>query len=443
MSEQNEQLNLSLPYEDFTGKMGSQAYAKATYKRGNDVMIFQIPFKDILIWEGYNARTVFENIEDLADSIHQHKQKTPFQLVLVKEGDRAYLKKGGRRHRAYQLLIEQGLFNPNDTVPFELTSTKETMEEMILDLHVSNQYPEPLKPIDLATVAWRLKHLCGAEKSNEEVSELLGAKKVSRQTVDNLLLIYNASDDIKNQIRVGDMNMTSAVSFIRSQKKLKKEADKKEEEAGQSSMYVQPDPKDSLRDEVAELEAAELQAEIYREREANRSRIEAERLERIANYLEVKEDVLLQHIGKRLAADATYNWVEDFVDEDTAEVFPVNRTNTVLKQGELLDENTIKDLVGSNVEKVYVFKEIIPTASVFTEPVADPESPKFDVSRPEIEKIQKCIQGADKVEAIVTKLDAPDDVKKDIAFQIYWLQRNLSDVRDWVHSNKKQNKKDR
>ena len=223
-----DQLELQLPFEDFTGKIGSQIFAKDNYKRGGDIMVFKIPFKDIIIWEGYNARTIFENITDLADSLYSHKQKVPFQLVLVKDGNRAYLKKGGRRYKAYELLIQQGRFSPETEVPFELTNTKETVEEMILDLHVSNNLQEPLKPIDLATVAWRLKHVCGKEKSNEEVSEEM---KLSRQTVDNLIIIAEAPDDVKNQIREGSMTMTNAVAFVRSQRKQFKAADKAEEES--------------------------------------------------------------------------------------------------------------------------------------------------------------------------------------------------------------------
>jgi len=435
-----QQLELSLPYEDFTGRIGSQAYAKLNYQRGNDVMVFKIPFKDILIWEGYNARTIFENIEDLADSIHKHGQKTPFQLVLVKDGNRAFLKKGGRRHRAYQLLIEQGLFDPETMVPFELTSTKETMQEMILDLHVSNQYPEPLKPIDLATVAWRLKHLCGPEKSNEEVSELLGAKKVSRQTVDNLLLIYNAPDDIKNQIRVGDMNMTNAVSFVRAQRKQSKEADRKEKESHETKATVNNEPEDALEKEMQELADLEERTDEFKEREAAKAARDLEKLLDIANEVLVTKESLVPHIGKRFAAPAYGEWTEQVLDEGSGELVPKINHQLLLAKDQEVNDAAIEMLIANNAKSVFIYKAHTAAPSVFTELPETNEKSKFDLDRVEMAQVTNCIRLADKLEAIVNKIDVNEGTKKDVSDIVKWLQKDLDEVRTWIHNNRKFNK---
>jgi len=446
--EQSEQLSLSLPYAEI-----EKLAVRDTLRKREDISragreSWFIPFSSISIRENFNTRYAYEGIIELAESLLSQGQLEPIYVDVLESGE-IFIERGHRRYYAIKAIIENnmGLYLPDGTVirnkdtfaKVECFINKSNMTEMqrILNLFGTNMHSKELKPLEQAETAWRLKYCLGEEISNDEIASKIG---VSRQTVDNMILIAKADDSIKNEIKVGNMAFTNAVALIRSQKKLKKQADEKEEEAGQSSMFVQPDPKDSLRDEVAELKAAELQAEIYRDREANKARVEAERLERIANHLEVKEEILSQHIGKRLAADATYTWTENFADVDTGEIVPIDRINTVLKQGELLDENTIKDLVGSNVKMVYVFKEIIPTASVITEPIAEAESPRFDLSRPEMEAMQKLIQGIDKIEAIVTKLDVPDDVKKDIAFQVYWAQRNADTVREYVHKNKKQNK---
>lgn len=430
-----QQVALELPYEVITS-VASRQYIRDNFKQGTRVSSW-IPFKDIGVRDGFNHRYDFGDLRSLADWIFENKRvPEPFVLDVLTDG-RRLVDEGHRRKQAIELLISENKFDPETLVEFFPNKADKTELQRMVNQIVSNNHRKPLTAIEQSAVVFDIKNNFGVS-SNQEIGNMIG---VSRQTVDNLLLISEAGDDVKNEIKLGNMSFTDAVAFVRSQKRLKKQADEKEEESGQSSMFVQPDPKDSLRNEVAELEAVELQAQIYRDREANRNRIEAERLERIANHLEVKEGILLQHIGKRLAADATYTWTDNFADVDTGEIIAIDRVNTVLKQGELLDENTIKDLVGSNVKMVYVFKEIIPTASVFTEPVAEAEKSKYDLSRPELSAVQRAIQGADKIEAIVIKINASDEVQKEIGYQIYWLQRNLEEAREWIHMNKKQNKR--
>ena len=433
-----DQLELQLPFEDFTGRIGSQIFAKDNYKRGGDIMVFKIPFKDILIWEGYNARTVFENITDLADSLYTHKQKVPFQLVLVKDVNRAYLKKGGRRYKAYELLIQQGRFNPETEVPFELTNTKETVQEMILDLHVSNNLQEPLKPIDLATVAWRLKHVCGKEKSNEEVAEQM---KVSRQTVDNLIIIAEAPDDVKNQIREGLMNMTNAVSFVRTQRKQSKSADKAEEESHKTQTSINLEPLDFLKEEMKELEAIEQQALDYKERQEAIAAREQQLLQERANEVLVNKEALQQQQGKRLAANAILYYTEQVLNADTGELEPTDAFKIWSKQGTEIDDLFIEEILKTTIQSIWIFKSITIAESVITEPVAEREKDKWDLDRPEMAQIINCIKLADKIEAVINKIDCVSDgTKTDISKFVEWMQKDLAEVRQWVHSNKKQNK---
>ena len=432
-----EQTVLQLPFEDFTGKVGGQGYAKETYNRGNDIMLFKIPFKDILIWEGYNARTVFENISELADSLYTHKQKVPFQLVLVKEGNRAFLKKGGRRYKAYQLLIEQGRFDIETEVPFELTNTKETIEEMILDLHVSNNLQEPLKPIDLATVAWRLKHVCGKEKSNEEVAEQM---KVSRQTVDNLIIIAEAPDDVKNQIREGLMNMTNAVSFVRAQRKQSKSADKAEEESHKTQTSINLEPQDALKDDIADLAALEEKAEEFKQREAAKNARDLERLLDLANEVLVNKESLLPHIGKRFAAPAYGIWDEDFADENTGEIVNIERQQLLLSKDQEVNDAAIDLLIANNSKSVYIYKVHTAAPSVFTELPAEKEKGKFDEDRPEIAQVQNAIKLGDRISVRVERLEISEGDKKDLTDWVKWMQKDLFELRELVNSNKKQNK---
>jgi hypothetical protein len=64
---------------------------------------------------------------------------------------------------------------------------------------------------------------------------------------------------------------------------------------------------------------------------------------------------------------------------------------------------------------------------------------KYDESRDEVKQIQNCIKLADKLEAITNKFDIPDGSKKDVADIVKWMQKVLSVVSSWIHTNKKQN----
>jgi len=64
---------------------------------------------------------------------------------------------------------------------------------------------------------------------------------------------------------------------------------------------------------------------------------------------------------------------------------------------------------------------------------------KYDESREEIKQIQNIIKLIDKVDVIAEKI--PDSqTSKDICDIIKWMRNDAMPLRDWIHSNKKQNK---
>jgi len=77
----------------------------------------------------------------------------------------------------------------------------------------------------------------------------------------------------------------------------------------------------------------------------------------LAEEVENKEEVLEAYKGRRLAAKVIKTRVEDFVDEDTGEVIPVERTEDIVARGEIVDDETIKKLLDSDVKKVLIQKE--------------------------------------------------------------------------------------
>ena len=61
----------------------------------------------------------------------------------------------------------------------------------------------------------------------------------------------------------------------------------------------------------------------------------------LADEVEATPEVLEQYKGKRLAAKVLKTWTEDFEDEDTGEVIPIERTVPIVDRGEVLDDDTI------------------------------------------------------------------------------------------------------
>ena len=61
--------------------------------------------------------------------------------------------------------------------------------------------------------------------------------------------------------------------------------------------------------------------------------------------------------GRKLAAKVLKTWIEDFVDEDTGEVIPVERTMPIVERGEVLCDETIQKLAETDVKTILLQKE--------------------------------------------------------------------------------------
>ena len=134
------------------------------------------------------------------------------------------------------------------------------------------------------------------------------------------------------------------------------------------------------------------------------------------------------------------------MDEDTGNVVTIDRHETLVPKGEVITEEIVeqlKDWKGLGIDTIFVYKKGMEpvAASVITEPVAQKEKDRFDNSRPEIKQINNCIGLADRLEAIVNKLDVPDGTKKDVTDIVKWMQFDLSECREYIHKHKDQNKR--
>lgn len=244
---------LSLPYEQIT-KIANRDYLRANFEKAFERVAYYIPRDKIEIRGGFN-RQIFKDIELLADLIEAHDLIEPLVVDVLADG-RIQIEKGERRYRAIDLLVKRGCKKDFSVLPCYVNGPSVTELQRATDIWVSNMGRQDLHPLDQAQMAVRLKTMFGKSLSNEEIGKQLGT---SRQTVDNLILIYNSDDATKDEIKNGAWGITEAVRYIRAEIKAKKDAEKKENASHQTSLAINT-PKDPLKDELAELDELDQQA---------------------------------------------------------------------------------------------------------------------------------------------------------------------------------------
>ena len=374
--QQTEQLTLSLPYEEIT-KVANRDYLRKNFTRAPRDSYY-IEFEKILERDNFNQRKVYEGIEELAQSILASGLKVPFVLDVLPD-DRVFVEEGHRRKRAIQLLIdrkEKG-WTGKTLVEFFPNKSDATELNRMVNQYTSNNHKKKLKPYEAAEVAFSVKNNYRRVRSNDEVATLMG---VSRQQVDNYILIATASDELKNQMVMADMTLTECLAIIKGVKKLKSQTDKVEEDSHKNTAPPTPFPKDELADEMKELADLDRQAE------------------------QMKDELE--------------------VDEETGEV---RMTNPDLKGY----ESKGLDLVGNTVAATGKEKDENDV----------PGAKKFDESREEISWCQNLIKNLDWLSVQSEKL--PEQTSKDFVQRCNWLIKDAELIRDWVSKNKKENKRGR
>ncbi len=81
----------------------------------------------------------------------------------------------------------------------------------------------------------------------------------------------------------------------------------------------------------------------------------------LADEIQVNKKNLKANVGRKLAAKVLKTWVEDFVDEDTGEVIPVERTTPILERGEELNEESMNRLLENEVKTILLQKDEVTT----------------------------------------------------------------------------------
>ena len=77
----------------------------------------------------------------------------------------------------------------------------------------------------------------------------------------------------------------------------------------------------------------------------------------LADEIKVTAKNLKENKGKKLAAKVLKTWTEDFEDEDTGEVIPIERNVAIVERGEILDDDTIAKISDTDVKTILLQKD--------------------------------------------------------------------------------------
>ena len=77
----------------------------------------------------------------------------------------------------------------------------------------------------------------------------------------------------------------------------------------------------------------------------------------LADEIPATAEALRENQGRKLAAKVLQTWTEDFEDEDTGEVIPVERSRSIVDRGDILDEDTIAKILETDAKAILLQKD--------------------------------------------------------------------------------------
>ena len=77
----------------------------------------------------------------------------------------------------------------------------------------------------------------------------------------------------------------------------------------------------------------------------------------LADEVPSTREELEKNKGRKLAAKVLRTWIEDFEDEDTGEVIPIERTVPIVERGQELDDETIEAILETDVKSILLQKD--------------------------------------------------------------------------------------
>ena len=101
----------------------------------------------------------------------------------------------------------------------------------------------------------------------------------------------------------------------------------------------------------------------------------------LADEVAVNKKTLKANEGRRLAAKVLKTWTEDFEDEDTGEVIPIERTLPIVERDAVLDDETIAAILDTDVKSILLQKDEASTseyAIIFNTLQKDPTNTEIE-----------------------------------------------------------------
>jgi DNA-directed RNA polymerase subunit beta len=101
----------------------------------------------------------------------------------------------------------------------------------------------------------------------------------------------------------------------------------------------------------------------------------------LADEIPVDKKSLKANEGRKLAAKVLKTWTEDFEDEDTGEVIPIERTQPIVERDAVLDEETIAAILDTDVKSILLQKDEASTseyAIIFNTLQKDPTNTEIE-----------------------------------------------------------------
>ena len=101
----------------------------------------------------------------------------------------------------------------------------------------------------------------------------------------------------------------------------------------------------------------------------------------LADEIEVTPEELKANEGRKLAAKVLKTWIEDFEDEDSGEVIPIERTVPIVERGEILNDETIESILETEVKTILLQKDEANTneyAIIFNTLQKDPTNTEYE-----------------------------------------------------------------
>lgn len=207
--------------------------------------IYNVDPRAIQVRDGWNPRTEFDGIDELANSIFHNGLKVPLQVRKV--DDDIFLIDGERRLKAIRILIEKGV--EIVSVPC-IFADRNISDVEAMFLAISANEGKPLDPIEEAEAFNRLKNW------GVTVSNIARRKGKSEVFVYRRLLLVNASPELQAEIKAKNINLTEAEEIIKTSQGIIDDQNKKTRARKKSNRLSPKEIRDLVKDKELALEVA-------------------------------------------------------------------------------------------------------------------------------------------------------------------------------------------